>query len=203
MSVSVLNRLFLLVLLCCAVLSACALAPPIGPVSDADFRLRGKIGVRDHAAAGSAFSASFDWIQAGDGYAIELWGPFGQGRTRLSGDPDTLTVTNARGETLVSETPEALMQEYLGWSAPLDVLRHWVQGRLAPGYRARRIENGADGNLARFEQLGWTVEMARWRKAAARTVPGRLKASRQGRRITIICRQWLPGTAVSEPRNDL
>ena len=185
------NALFLIVLLLSTMLSACAVVSPLGEDLAADFRLRGKIGVRDQSPTGGSFSASFDWIQAGDAFAIELWGPLGQGRTRLTGDDQTLTVTNARGVTLAGESPEALMQEHLGWSAPVNVLQYWVRGRLAPGWRANGLDRDAEGNLAGFEQLGWAVELSRWQQSAAGPVPGRIRATRHGRRITVVCKEWL------------
>lgn len=172
-------------------LSACAVLPPLGGGLAADFRLRGKIGVRDQSPAGGSFSASFDWIQAGDAFAIELWGPLGQGRTRLTGDDRTLTVTDPRSVTLTGESPEALMQEHLGWSAPVDVLRYWIRGRLAPGRRANAVDRDAAGHLMAFEQLGWAVELSRWRESAAGPVPGRIRATRDDRRITVVCKEWL------------
>ena len=154
-----------------------------------DFRLRGKIGVRNGPNEGG-FSASFDWVQAGDRYAIELWGPFGQGRTRVSGDGHAVTVTDAYGATLTGVAPEALMRQQFGWSAPVDVLRHWVRGRTAPGQPATGQDRDAHGNLERFEQRGWTVELSRWRARESGPLPGKIVAVRQGRRITVICREW-------------
>lgn len=189
------NILFLIILLPTALLtmvfSACAVLPPLGEGLAADFRLRGKIGVRDQSPNGASFSASFDWIQAGDAFAIELWGPLGQGRTRLAGDNETLTVTDAHGVTLAGESPEALMQEQLGWSAPVNVLHHWVRGRLAPGRLANAVDRDAAGRLTRFKQLGWAVELSRWRESAAGPVPGRIRATRHGCRITVVCKEWL------------
>ena len=87
------NILFLIALSVSTLLSACAVLPPLGEGLAADFRVRGKIGVHDQSSAAGSFSASFDWIQAGDAFAIELWGPLGQGRTRLTGDAKAVTVT--------------------------------------------------------------------------------------------------------------
>ena len=185
------NTLFLIVLSFSTLLSACAVLPPLGEGLAADFRVRGKIGVRDQSSADGSFSASFDWIQAGDAFAIELWGPLGQGRTRLTGDDKALTVTDAHGVTLAGKSPEALMQEHLGWSAPVNVLQYWIRGRLAPGQPANALDRNAAGRLTRFKQLGWAVELSRWREGSAGPVPGRVRATRHGRRITVVCKEWL------------
>ena len=185
----VLNVLFLLLFCASLTLSGCAVLPALQDSAAADFRLRGKIGVRG-GTENDGFAASFDWIQAGEHYVIELWGPFGQGRTRLQGDGTTLTITDPYGTTLVGESPETLMQQHLGWSAPVVVLGHWVRGRPAPGYAATLHEHDAQGHLERFAQLGWTVELSRWRDRASGVLPGKVVAIRNGRRVTVICREW-------------
>ena len=164
---------------------------PLGDDLDADFRLRGKIGVRGEANTGGAFSASFDWVQAGESYAIELWGPFGQGRTRLRGDGRSVTITDAHGATMAGEAPEVLMHQQLGWSAPVGVVRHWVLGRPDPGLRATGQHHDTEGRLERFEQLGWTVALSRWREGEPDPLPGKIVATSRGQRITIICKEWL------------
>ena len=156
----------------------------------ADFRLRGKIGVRG-GPRNDGFSASFDWRQAGDSYVIELWGPFGQGRTRLRGDGGTLTITDASGATLVGKRPQTLMEEQLGWSAPVSVLGHWVRGRPAPDHPATLQQRDAEGNLERFAQLGWMIELSRWRDRQSVLLPGKVVARQDGRHVTVICREWL------------
>lgn len=169
-------------------LSGCVAPGPLDDDQQVDFRLRGKIGVRGDPVGG--FSASFDWVQAGDSFVIELWGPFGHGRTRLRGDGRTLTITDAYGATLVGDGPETLMREHLGWSAPVEVLGHWVRGLAAPDYPATDHERNAQGRLERFAQLGWTVELSRWRKSASMPLPGKVVAIRKARRVTVICREW-------------
>ena len=174
-------------------LSGCAVTGLPGDALDAEFRLRGKIGVRSESKTERAFSASFNWVQANERYVIELWGPFGQGRTRIDGDGQTVTITDARGVALAGDAPETLMHEQLGWSAPVHVLRYWVRGQPAPRYPARSRDHDVEGNLVRFEQVGWTVQLTRWRDSASGPLPGRITATRQGRRITIICKEWLSG----------
>jgi len=176
--------------------SGCRSLGPLDAGLDADFRLRGKIGVRgvggsESTGGGAAFSASFDWVQAGDAYRIELWGPFGQGRVRLTGGSRGVTITDARGRSVSEAAPEALMERELGWSAPVDALRHWVRGNPAPGHAVTGSERGNGERLARFEQRGWVVELSRWRDHEAGEMPGRIVATQPGRRVTVVCKEWL------------
>lgn len=168
--------------------SGCTVARPPEGAADADFRLRGKIAVRGPR---DAFSASFDWIQTGEAFDIELWGPLGQGRIRLRGDGTRLTVTNARGTTTSGIGAEPLMVSTLGWSVPISALPYWVRGRYDPGNSVAEQRRTADGTLASFEQLGWTVEVSRWGESAVGPVPGRVVAVQRQRRIVIVCKEWL------------
>lgn len=193
------SKYLFLGLISVVLIGGCRTLVPLDSDLDADFRLRGKIGVRgvnnsDGASNGGAFSASFDWVQAGDAYRIELWGPFGQGRVRLAGDSRGVTITDARGRSVLEEAPEVLMERELGWSAPVDALRHWVQGTPAPGHGVGESEREGDERLVRFEQRGWVVELSRWRDHEGGELPGRVVATAPGRRVTVVCREWLSTT---------
>lgn len=171
-----------------ALVSACTVARLPEGVAGADFRLRGKIAVR---GPGDAFSASFDWIQTGETFDIELWGPLGQGRVTLRGDGTRLMVTDARGATISGISAEPFMASALGWSVPIAALPFWVRGRYDPGSPVEERRRAADGTLASFEQFGWTVEVSRWGDSALGQAPGRVVAAQRERRIVIVCKEWL------------
>lgn len=154
---------------------------------DIDFRVRGQIGVRD---ARESFSASFEWRQAGERYEIDLWGPLGQGRSRLAGDGEAVTVTDAHGQVVHGADAKVLMQNALGWSAPVAALRRWVRGVYDPTQSVAGVAHDQNGNLARFEQFGWTVALSRWRQTPIGPRPGKVVAARGGHRVTAVCREW-------------
>ncbi len=167
--------------------AGCTVARPDVDAS-VDFRLRGKIAVR---GPDDAFSASFDWMQTGEAFDIELWGPLGQGRVHLRGDTTRLTVTDARGETASGISAEPFLASKLGWSVPIAALPYWVRGRYDPGSAVAGERRAADGTLAGFKQLGWTVEVSRWGESALGRVPARIVAVQRERRIVIVCKEWL------------
>ena len=182
-------RCWFVVALTAALLSSAActpLQPRFEGFADIDFRVRGRIGVR---SGDEAFSASFDWRQAGDRFAIELWGLMGQGRTLLLSDGRRLRVIDSRGKVVEDEDMDALMLRTLGWRAPVAALRHWVRGQLAPG-PAVALAQDEDGRLTGFQQLGWSVELRRWRSTTVGEVPAKIVAKREGRRVTVVCKEW-------------
>lgn len=163
---------------------------PREPDPGVDFRLRGKIAVR---GVSDAFSASFDWVQTGERFEVELWGPLGQGRVRLRGDGASLTITDARGATAVGVSAEPFMSDTLGWSVPISALPHWVRGRYHPDNQVVGEWRAADGSLEGFEQFGWTVELSRWGESAVGPVPWRIVAAQTDRKIVIVCKEWSVG----------
>lgn len=172
----------------------CAIAQATS-LTDADFRVRGKIAVRD---GDQGFSASFDWHQAGERYDIALYGPLGQGHVRLVGDGRRVRVTSRDGVVHEGEDAQALLASALGWSLPVSALRHWVRGRYDPLAPATQERHDEDGNLTAFRQHGWTVALARWRSfpvdvvdaSPGRVAPGRIVARHEQRRIAIVCKEW-------------
>jgi outer membrane lipoprotein LolB len=170
-------------------LAGCASTPAPPPVTVADFDVSGKFSIR---GGGQPVSARFRWLQRGAGYDLELWGPFGQGRRRLTGDDQQLTLLDGRGAVLASGPVEAVMAQQLGWSFPIGMLSYWVRGQIAPGSRSAIIEQDPDGLLRRFEQAGWTLSYPRYRfeDSGGTPLPGLIDA-RDGRfELRIALTRW-------------
>lgn len=146
-----------------------------------EFRLAGRIGL---VAEEGAVTANYVWRQYADSVEIELWGPFGQGRTRLVGEGTALTVHTAGGARLDGEAARSLVRREFGLAAPVELLSNWILGRPAPDWPAESLGEGV------FAQTGWHVALSGFRDIAGRRVPGRLVASREGRRVTVLCREW-------------
>ena len=161
-----------------ALIAGCAMRGQAPGIVDFDFRVRGKIAVRGIEAP---FAATFDWRQAGERFEIDIWGALGQGRVRLDGDGRALRITDPRGRITRGMDAETLMQRELGWSVPVDALRHWVRGRRHPG--ATEAERQTS-----FEQFGWSVAIA-WGEDEPQ--PARLVVSRDDVRITLVCKEWM------------
>ena len=168
--------------------AAFAPAPEVTPPEEVGFAVRGKLGVR---TAQDGFSSSFLWRHSAAAYEIELWGALGQGRTRLEGEGEALTVYTADGE-VHHETDSALaMQRWFGFQVPIAVLASWIQGRVAPDGQVQDQQNDAAGDLVALEQAGWSLAFSRYEDAAdGRRLPGRIVATRSDVRVTLIPIEW-------------
>jgi len=167
------------------------------PEEPADFQLRGKLGVVDGS---ESFSARFIWRQHGPVFNIDLWGPLGQGRVRLSGDERRIAVLDGSGKILTEGDHAEVMYAQLGWTLPLTVLPDWVLGVPDPGAPSVGAQYDADGHLLAFAQLGWTVTFADYREvddgARVRWLPRSITASRGEYRVRMVISEWQiqPGT---------
>ncbi|XOV83377.1 MAG: lipoprotein insertase outer membrane protein LolB [bacterium] len=179
----ILNSILLILLL-----AGCAARAP-EPSSDLHFQILGKIGVKQD---GEGFSANFDWRQHSQArYEIDVWGPLGQGRTQLEGDAQTMQIS--RGEQLLAlGQPEEVMLMHLGWSIPLDVLPAWIRGQPAAQLRYGNSRLDEQGRYVEFTQAGWLVSLARYNEHGGITTPGRIRASRADKTITVVVREYLP-----------
>ncbi len=161
-------------------LSGCVSVPPAP--SEAGFSVRGKIGVVED---GDSWSARFVWRQSGERFEIDLWGPLGQGQTRLRGTPYRLEIMDADGGVRTAGSLEGVMLVELGWSLPLGLLIDWLQGRPSPQAPMTDAVRNREGGLKEFRQLGWQVRFERIKRAPADAPPRRITAQRPGYRVRV------------------
>lgn len=154
---------------------------PVPDEAGLEFRLAGRISL---VAEEGAVTANYVWRQYADGVDIDLWGPLGQGRTRVLGRGPALTVYTADGARLENTAARDLVRREFGLAAPVELLSNWIVGRPSPDWPVESL--GEDS----FMQLGWLVALSGFRDVSGRQVPGRLVASREGRRVTVLCREW-------------
>lgn len=99
------------------------------------------------------------WQRDREGFVILLEAPFGQGVFRVesaSTGPHPYRLSLPDGRVLGSDSPEALLDEVIGWSIPISGLEYWIRGIPRPetGY-SHRI--GADGRLQSLRQDSWSI----------------------------------------------
>ncbi|WP_236645413.1 lipoprotein insertase outer membrane protein LolB [Aidingimonas lacisalsi] len=195
------NRLLLL-LLFTLLLAGCATRPPSSedgpqpgewddqlPRVEAleRWQLVGKVGLR---LPNDSTSANLDWHQGPAYYRMLLSGPFGSGRTVLEGRSRGVTLSTSEGR-FEAETPEALMQEQLGWSLPVSSLHYWVRGLPSPD-GGERLDRDDQGFPQRLEQDGWDIEYRDWLLADELWLPRRLIMTRDDVRATLVINEWQP-----------
>ena len=175
------KSLFLKAILLNVLIAGCAQQNAKPTFDTLDFTAVGKIGVR---AAERGYSARFRWQQQGQRYAVEVWGPLGQGRTLLEGNPQLMTVS--RGDKVLAQgDPVQVMQTHLGWSVPVGILPAWLQGAAADQLSVQAPQTDEQGRLVGFEQAGWQVSFSRFREFAQKISPAKIIAARGEQKVTV------------------
>ncbi len=152
----------------------------------ADWALAGRIGVSRER---DGWSASLDWHQRGEAYAIRLLGPFGQGRLAIEGDAAGVVVDAGDGRPIGTTDPDGLVAKATGLEVPVRALRDWVIGRPVPG-EAAVLSADAQGRLTRLEQAGWVVEYTAYDDVAGVALPSRIRASRGELQVRLAIERW-------------
>jgi outer membrane lipoprotein LolB len=171
--------------------AGCALLrpePKLGAPDVGGFAVKGRMAVRNGE---DGFTSSFVWQHAVARDEIDLWGPLGQGHSRLVGEADAVTVYTSKGEVYRERDADAAMQRWLGFSLPMSALTHWIRGEQAPGYPVERASSDAAGDLASLDQLSWRLEFSGYRpfEGGAR-LPARIVAVRGDVKVTLLPAEW-------------
>ncbi|MCE8002655.1 lipoprotein insertase outer membrane protein LolB [Billgrantia ethanolica] len=149
--------------------------------------LVGKAGLRTPQ---ESTSANLDWSQHPHYYRMLISGPFGSGRNLLEGREGRFSLTNANGR-FVAETPEALMQQQLGWSLPVSSLADWIRG-LPADHSQYQLEHDDSGFPQRLEQDGWQIDYRDWVEVESLWLPRRLIMEYDDLRVTLVVTEWRP-----------
>ena len=135
-------------------------------------------------------SMRFAWEQASERYQVDVWGPLGQGRTRLTGDPEWMRI--ARGDEVLAEgPPSAIMATQLGWQVPVAYLPVWIRGAPLPNEAVADAQLDGEGRYVGFTQAGWQVALSGYQAAANPVSPARIVAVNGARKVTVVVREFV------------
>ncbi|MES3677109.1 lipoprotein insertase outer membrane protein LolB [Halomonas elongata] len=152
-----------------------------------DWELKGKAGLRTPQ---DSTSANLDWLQTPYYFRILLSGPFGSGRSVLEGREGRVSLTTGEGRA-EAESPQALMQQELGWSLPVSALTDWIRG-LPASDRPHQVEKDELGFPAHLEQDGWEIDYRDWSRVGELWLPRRMKLTYDDLVVTLVVTRWQP-----------
>ncbi|MDR6961872.1 outer membrane lipoprotein LolB [Pseudomonas brassicacearum] len=152
------------------------------------WQIDGKIGIRAPKDSGSG---TLFWLQRQDYYDIRLSGPLGRGAARLTGRPGQVALEVANQGRYEAPTPEALLEEQLGWKLPVSHLTWWVRGLPAPDSKSRLVLD-ADSRLSNLEQDDWQIEYLSYAQQNGYWLPERIKLHGSNLDVTLVIKQWQP-----------
>ena len=157
-----------------------------------DWTIRARLGVQSETDGGS-----FDvfWQQVADAYEIRLIAPMGQGAVLINGDSNGVKISLADGRTEYSNDADALFSSMTGLSLPVNGLQDWLRGMPIQGEEIQYISWNELGQLYKFEQKGWQVEMSRYKAVADYELPHAFYLEREDQpelSVRLLVREWQP-----------
>lgn len=113
---------------------------------------------------GDGAQGRFRWRQDGLAWQLVLSGPFGSGRTLVSG---------------IGEQWRAPQDMQLPEGLPVDSLQYWLRGLPDPGHSHRATDGG-------FVQRGWTLQYSDHARLGGRMLARRIEARRGDARTLVL-----------------
>lgn len=149
--------------------------------------LKGLIAVRN---ARDGFSATWQWHQdTNKNYTIALFGPLGSNSIQLTGSNTGVLLETSDGKKLKSTSPEALLEQQLGWRLPVSNLYYWIRGLPVPGVPAEKQFDKAH-RLSVLIQQGWRIEYTRYSAVNQIDLPSKMLLNNTALNVKIIINQW-------------
>lgn len=156
----------------------------------ARFRTWSMVGNLVVRANDDASRVTLRWRQTGPSYRVRITALLGAGLLELEGSDAGVEARFADGRSVRAESPEALLEDEVGWSVPLAGLRYWMVGAPSPGGTDGTMEIDSEGRLARLEQSGWTVVYESYRSLDGLALPARIRFSNGSVEGTVVVRRW-------------
>jgi outer membrane lipoprotein LolB len=151
----------------------------------------GSINVRD---ASDSHASRIRWQQDGDIYRINLWGTFNVGATQIDGRPGEVMIVQQGQEPVITETPESLLYQELGYELPVSELNYWIKGIPAPGLYSE-LQFSDNNQVIQFLQAGWQIDYMAYTNYGTETLPTRIRMQKHPLRLDLTRLNWnLPGT---------
>lgn len=156
-----------------------------------DWQFEGRAAIRSGISGGSV---RVDWTQVGDVTALTLNGPFDSGTLALTGTASHMLITDGRGNSRMTDTPIALLEEQTGWRVPLDRLPRWVRG--LPSTHLAQLppsdfQLDSQGRLTALHEQGWQIEYDRYRSVSGSSaLPHFIELENDDIRIRMVVDRW-------------
>lgn len=146
------------------VLTACAVAPtPTVPLADELFSRSGRFALNVQTADGKkdAVQGGFQWQESSQRLQLDLNNPMGTVLARVLVTPQGAALLYPNGETEYASSPDALVEQLLGYVIPVEGMRSWLQGQVGSGSAVSALKQ-EDGVPSYFEQDSWRINLKRY-----------------------------------------
>lgn len=151
-----------------------------------NWHISGKIAMQSRQDSGSA---SVDWVQRQQNFAISLQGPLGAHATKLSGGPGKVILQSSDGKQVQASSAEQLLAAQSGFRLPVSSMKYWIRGLPVPGVAANtRFDQ--QGRLTSLIQQGYRIDFLSYSTVRGLALPERLSIVSPAIRVKLIVYQW-------------
>jgi outer membrane lipoprotein LolB len=106
----------------------------------------------------------------------------------LEGSPEKVTLDSARTGHVEASSPEELMQQSLGWTAPVSLLPKWFQGKPATPSAETILDES--GLMKSVLEQNWQADYKSWTTVNNETLPEKFVITGPNTRLTVLVSQW-------------
>jgi len=152
---------------------------------------------------GEAYNIGLRWQRDPQRFVLLLEAPFGQGVFRIDANGnDGYRLRLPDGQEYSNRTPEALLDEVIGWSLPVSGMQYWIRGLPRPG-ADYRIQLDEFDSATRIRQDHWEIEITDYFDAGLEPrLPRRINLARDDLSIRLVIERWQQSEA-EQPSPDL
>jgi outer membrane lipoprotein LolB len=134
--------------------------------------------------------ATLNWVQQGPAFTINLIGPLGQGRLRISSNGETVQLRTSDGKVFYATDADQLVEKTLGLRLPVNGLVYWVRGLPDP-IQASVLAGDQQGRLTQLEQNGWIINYLRYaQQEQGAELPTRIRAYQDEWTVQMVIKNW-------------
>jgi len=135
---------------------------------------------------------SFDWLHTAKDQVLSIKTPLGQNAMQLTVNPGGATLIDHEGQVTQGENGEAMLNEALGWSVPLESLSAWLLG--LPASREDSYTLDPQGRLLTLDSQGWTIEYKRYSEINGQgmslNLPSKFELRRSEISLRLVIDRW-------------
>lgn len=146
------------------VLTACAVAPTPAPTTKAEdtFNRSGRFALSVEAADGTkdAVQGGFQWEESPQKLQLDLNNPMGTVLARVLVTAQGAALQYPNGEVEYASSPDALVEQLLGYMIPVEGMRDWLRGQTGSALSTDLQQE--DGRPSYFQQNNWRVNLKRY-----------------------------------------
>ena len=156
--------------------------------------VQARLGIQSETEGGS-----FDlyWEETPAAYNIRMIAPMGMGAAQIRGDKNGVSLKMADGREQFSDDADELFATMTGLTLPVNGLRDWIRGMPMHDVALNNPVWNAHDQLHKLSQVGWRVEMNKYRKVDTFELPHAFYLEREEGpelAVRLLVRRWQPNT---------